>query len=204
MSKINDICSANTCVSSFPDSWLIVKLTPPKIFIFRETLWLSRNYIQIWFESDFSVCFVREDMSPRLLMSWSEFQNLLRFVISVKTTNHLHSHIVIYKNCSCRCHHGHQECKWNHFINNFQNGKYQFIESFHFGCVCLCMCARLCICQVSWSLWSVTGWFLDALASLDLKLSVSEWGMFFGFPVNQVKQVMQVLQLIQVMQVNQW
>ena len=36
---------------------------------------------------------------------------------------------------------------------------YQFIESFHFGCVCLYMCARLCICQVSWSLWSVTGWF---------------------------------------------
>ena len=43
--------------------------------------------------------------------------------------------------------------------------------------------------------------FLDALASLELKLWVGESLMFFGFPVNQVKQVMQVIQLIQVMQV---
>ena len=49
--------------------------------------------------------------------------------------------------------------------------------------------------------------FLDALASLDFKLSVSESVsqslIFFGLPVNQVKQMMQVIRLIQVMQVMQ-
>ena len=38
---------------------------------------------------------------------------------------------------------------------------------------------------------------LDALASLDLKLSLVQKLMFFGFPVNQVKQVIQVIQVIQ-------
>ena len=36
--------------------------------------------------------------------------------------------------------------------------------------------------------------FLDALASLDFKLSVSQQFISFGFPVNQVKQVIQVIQ----------
>ena len=45
--------------------------------------------------------------------------------------------------------------------------------------------------------------FLDALASLELKLWLGESLMFFGFPVNQVKQVMQVIQLIQVLQAMQ-
>ena len=46
-------------------------------------------------------------------------------------------------------------------------------------------------------------YYIDALASLDLKVQVSESLMFFGFPVNQVKQVMQVLQVKQIMQVMQ-
>ena len=45
--------------------------------------------------------------------------------------------------------------------------------------------------------------FLDALASLDFKLSVSQQFMSFGFKENQIKQVIQEIQLIQVMQVMQ-
>ena len=45
--------------------------------------------------------------------------------------------------------------------------------------------------------------FLDALASLDFKLSVSQQFISFGFKVNQVKRVIQEIQLIQVMQVMQ-
>ena len=45
--------------------------------------------------------------------------------------------------------------------------------------------------------------FLDALASLDFKLSVSQQFMSFGFKENQIKQVIHEIQLIQVMQVMQ-
>ena len=45
--------------------------------------------------------------------------------------------------------------------------------------------------------------FLDALASLDFKLSVSKSLKFFGFPVNQVIQVIQVTYVIQVTQMIQ-
>ena len=54
--------------------------------------------------------------------------------------------------------------------------------------------------------YSNTGCFLDALASLDLKLSVSEsvskW-YFWDLQVMQVMQVKQVMQVIQVMLVKQ-
>ena len=45
--------------------------------------------------------------------------------------------------------------------------------------------------------------FVDALACLDFKLSVSQQFISFRFKVNQVKQVIQEIQLIQVMQVMQ-
>ena len=37
-------------------------------------------------------------------------------------------------------------------------------------------------------------YYIDALASLDLKVQVSESLKFFRIPVNQVKQVIQVIQ----------
>ena len=52
------------------------------------------------------------------------------------------------------------------------------------------------LCTVVFVCWQYLGnfpkvsLFLDALASLDFKLSVTESLMFFGFPVNQVMQVM--------------
>ena len=52
---------------------------------------------------------------------------------------------------------------------------------------------RLTRCNVALDLVSISVVvFLDALASLDLKLSVSQSLMFFGLPVNQVNQVIQV------------